>query len=94
MIRLLGPDPLTDDKSIFCYFAKCLARGLANTLEESELLDVAAEVDCDLYCGLRLTHLQFAADRAAQLPYQDHLKPGDPVKVFPYVIEPDNLPLT
>ena len=51
MIRLLGPDPLTDDKSIFFYFAKCLARGLANTLEESELLDVAAEVE-DVTWGL------------------------------------------
>jgi uncharacterized protein len=55
--------------------------------------DVAAESGLDVYAGLRLTHLQFAADRAAQLPYQDKLKAGDPVKVFPFVIEPEQLPL-
>ncbi len=53
--------------------------------------DVAAETGQDFYCGLRLTHLQFAADRAAQLPYQDKLKPGDPVRVFPFVIEPEQM---
>ena len=35
-MRLLGPDPLTEDKSIFFYFAKCLARGLAKTFDGSE----------------------------------------------------------
>jgi len=55
--------------------------------------DVAAESGLDVYAGLRLTHLQFAADRAAQLPYQDKLKAGDPVKVFPFVIEPEQMPL-
>ena len=55
--------------------------------------DVAAASSSDFYCGLRLTHLQFAADRAAQLPYKEELKPGDPVKVFPFVIEPDQVPM-
>jgi len=55
--------------------------------------DVSAECGGDIFCGLRLTHLQFAADRAAQLPYKDELKPGDPVKVFPFVIEPDQMPI-
>jgi hypothetical protein len=53
--------------------------------------DVAAESGNDIYCGLRLTHLQFAADRAAQLPYQENLEEGDPVRVFPFVLEPEQL---
>lgn len=55
--------------------------------------DIAAEWGDDVFCGLRLTHLQFAADRAAQLPYKEELKPGDPVKIFPFVIEPVQVPL-
>ena len=55
--------------------------------------DVAAECGNDFYCGLRLTHLQFAADRAAQLPYKEPIEPGTPIKVFPFVIEPEQLPL-
>jgi hypothetical protein len=55
--------------------------------------EVAAESGNDIYCGLRLTHLQFAADRAAQLPYKRDLKPGDPVRVFPFVLEPEPMPL-
>jgi uncharacterized protein len=55
--------------------------------------DVAAEAGDDIYCGLRLTHLQFAADRAAQLPYQEDLTAGDPVRVFPFVLEPEQLSL-
>lgn len=56
--------------------------------------DIAAETGNDLFCGLRLTHLQFAADRAAQLPYKDELKAGEPAKVFPFVIEPEQIPLS
>ncbi len=55
--------------------------------------DIAAESGQDVYCGLRLTHLQFAADRAAQLPYVEEVDPGTPIKVFPYVIEPEQMPL-
>ena len=42
-MRLLGPDPLIEDKSIFFYFAKCFARGLAKTFDGSEGEDVGGE---------------------------------------------------
>lgn len=54
--------------------------------------DVAADVGEQSYCGLQLTHLQFAADRAAQLPYKDELPAGKPVRVFPFVLQPEPLP--
>lgn len=55
--------------------------------------DVAAEVDRNTFCGLEFTKLQFAADRAAQLPYKREIKPGQPVRVFPFVLEPEPSPL-
>ncbi|MGH7202327.1 MAG: DUF309 domain-containing protein [Planctomycetaceae bacterium] len=56
--------------------------------------DVAAEVGTDHYCGLEFTRLQFAADRAAQLIYKHNLPPGQPVRVFPFLLVPEPLPLT
>jgi|SRR5690606_1988686 len=54
--------------------------------------DVAAEADCDRYCGLDFTMLQYAADRAAQLVYKvDHCN-GKAVRVFPFVLQPHPLP--
>lgn len=55
--------------------------------------DVAAEVDVERYCGLSFTQIQFAADRAAQLTYRDDLEPGRPLRVFPYFLIPEPLPL-
>lgn len=55
--------------------------------------DVAAESDTDRFCGLDFTLLQFAADRAAQLVYPDDLEPGRPLRVFPYLLLPEPLPL-
>ena len=55
--------------------------------------DVAAESDCDRFCGLDFTLLQFAADRAAQLVYPADLEPGRPLRVFPYLLLPEPLPL-
>ena len=55
--------------------------------------DVAAEVGDEHFCGLQFTLLQFAADRAAQLTYKDKIYPGRPVRVFPFVLLPDPLPL-
>jgi uncharacterized protein len=55
--------------------------------------DVAAEADCDRFCGIDFTLLQFAADRAAQLIYRNDLEPGRPVRVFPYLLLPEPLPL-
>jgi hypothetical protein len=54
--------------------------------------DVAAESESDLYCGLRFTALQFAADRAAQLLYPHDLPAGQPIRVFPFVLQPEPLP--
>jgi len=54
--------------------------------------DVAAEYDEECYCGLRLTHLQFAADRAAQLGYKERHAAGKPVRVFPFALQPYPLP--
>ena len=50
--------------------------------------DVAAEADLDAYCGLEFTRLQFAADRAAQLAYKKEHTPGAPVRVFPFLLQP------
>ena len=55
--------------------------------------DVAAEVSVDFYCGLELTMLQYAADRAAQLSYKQEHPEGKPSRVFPFVIQPHPLPL-
>ena len=55
--------------------------------------DVAAECGEDHYCGLELTMLQFAADRAAQLSYKRELPVGEPLRVFPFVLTPEPLPL-
>jgi hypothetical protein len=55
--------------------------------------DVAAESDRDRYCGLRFTTLQFAADRAAQLAYPNDLEPGRPMRVFPFLLVPEPVPL-
>lgn len=55
--------------------------------------DVAAEAGSDRYCGLEFTTLQFAADRAAQLSYKQELPAGKPVRVFPFVLRPQPLPL-
>ena len=54
--------------------------------------DVAAESEDDLFCGLRFTGLQFAADRAAQLLYRNDLPAGKPIRVFPFVLQPEPLP--
>lgn len=54
--------------------------------------DVAAESGSDFYCGLELTHLQFAADRAAQLTYKDDYPAGEPIRVFPFVLKPEPMP--
>ncbi|MFO0919515.1 MAG: DUF309 domain-containing protein [Planctomycetaceae bacterium] len=55
--------------------------------------DVAAEVDSECFCGLRFTLLQFAADRAAQLSYQEDVRSGQPRRVFPFLIMPEPFPL-
>ena len=55
--------------------------------------DSAAEVNEDRFCGLEFTTLQFAADRAAQLSYSDELPPGEPVRVFPFLLELEPRPL-
>ncbi len=55
--------------------------------------DVAAEADCDRYCGLKFTMLQYAADRAAQLVYRGDMEPGRPMRVFPFLLLPEPLPL-
>jgi hypothetical protein len=55
--------------------------------------DVAAEVDEDRYCGLEFTTLQFAADRAAQLAYPKELSAGRPLRVFPFLLIPEPIPL-
>jgi hypothetical protein len=56
--------------------------------------DVAAEVDDECFCGLRFTLLQFAADRAAQLTYQEAIPSGQPRRVFPFLILPEPMPLS
>lgn len=54
--------------------------------------DIAAEVGDDHYCGLEFTMLQFAADRAAQLRYKKDMPVGQPIRVFPFVLQPEPLP--
>ncbi|MEZ6057847.1 MAG: DUF309 domain-containing protein [Planctomycetaceae bacterium] len=56
--------------------------------------DVAAESDVDRYCGLDFTMLQFAADRAAQLAYPTDLEAGRPLRVFPFLLIPEPVPLS
>jgi uncharacterized protein len=55
--------------------------------------DVAAEVGEEYFCGLQFTLLQFAADRAAQLIFKERMMHGKPVRVFPFVILPEPMPL-
>ena len=55
--------------------------------------DIAAECGNEFYCGLELTMLQFAADRAAQLAYKQELPPGTPMRVFPFMLQPEPMPL-
>jgi len=55
--------------------------------------DVAAETDLERFCGLKFEDLQFAADRAAQLVYKPDLEAGRPLRVFPYVLTPEPMPL-
>ncbi len=54
--------------------------------------DVAAESGNERYCGLKLTSLQFAADRAAQLRYNLKMIDGKPLRVFPFVLRPEPMP--
>lgn len=54
--------------------------------------DVAAEVGTDHFCGLEFTALQFAADRAAQLSYKQELPAGQPIRVFPFLLQPEPFP--
>ncbi len=54
--------------------------------------DTAAESGSDHYCGLELERLQFAADRAAQLKYNQELPAGTPIRVFPFLLRPEPLP--
>ncbi|REJ93100.1 MAG: DUF309 domain-containing protein [Planctomycetota bacterium] len=55
--------------------------------------DVAADTDAEFFCGLEFTVLQFAADRAAQLSYSKGLEPGRPLRVFPFLLIPEPIPL-
>ena len=54
--------------------------------------DVAAETGDEYYCGLELTKLQFAADRAAQLRYRTDYPVGRPLRVFPFLLSPVSTP--
>jgi hypothetical protein len=56
--------------------------------------DVAAQADTDSFCGLDFTTMQFAADRAAQLSYPTDLEPGRPLRVFPFLLIPEPIPLS
>lgn len=56
--------------------------------------DVAAESGADRYCGLEFTMLQFAADRAAQLSYKQEIPVGKPVRVFPFLLQPEPMPFS
>ena len=55
--------------------------------------DNPAEVGTDRFCGLEFTMLQFAADRAAQLTYKQDMPPGKVIRVFPFVLQPEPMPL-
>ncbi len=54
--------------------------------------DVAAEVGTDRFCGLEFTTLQFAADRAAQIAYDRDYPVGKPIRVFPFMLQPEPMP--
>lgn len=54
--------------------------------------DVAAEAGTDRYCGLQFTMLQFAADRAAQINYSKNTQGGKPIRVFPFLLQPEPTP--
>jgi len=54
--------------------------------------DVAAEIGTDRFCGLEFTMLQFAADRAAQISYDRDYSVGKPIRVFPFVLQPEPMP--
>lgn len=54
--------------------------------------DVAAETSAERYCGLQFTKLQFAADRSAQLRYNIKSVDGTPVRVFPFLLQPEPMP--
>jgi uncharacterized protein len=54
--------------------------------------DVSADCENERFCGLELTQLQFAADRAAQLSYKERHAAGKPARVFPFILEPYPLP--
>ena len=54
--------------------------------------DVAAEIGTDRFCGLEFTMLQFAADRAAQISYERDYSAGKPIRVFPFVLQPEPTP--
>ena len=57
--------------------------------------DVAAEVGTEYFCGLEFTTLQFAADRAAQISYKDKVgSPHQPTRVFPFVLNTENLQIS
>ena len=56
--------------------------------------DVAAESGSERYCGLQLTMLQFAADRAAQLTYKKKMSVGEPIRVFPFLLKPQPMPFS
>lgn len=55
--------------------------------------DVAAECGTESYCGLPLTSLQYSADRAAQLNYKHEIPVGKPIRVFPFALFTDAMPL-
>ncbi len=54
--------------------------------------DAAAEVGTERFCGLEFTMLQFAADRAAQLVYDQDIQEGVPLRVFPFALQPEPTP--
>jgi len=56
--------------------------------------DVAAESGSERYCGLKFTKLQFAADRAAQLGYKQKMIDGQPLRVFPFLLQPVPMPFS
>jgi uncharacterized protein len=56
--------------------------------------DVAAEIDNPFFCGLEFTVLQFASDRAAQLSYKEKHSGCAPIRVFPFVLTPEPMPLS
>ncbi|GAB4136906.1 MAG: hypothetical protein Tsb009_04180 [Planctomycetaceae bacterium] len=99
LLRVSGPD------SIVGRFLKGLVKLAAAGLKVRErsihgvrrhaasagevFADIAAEVGEDRFCGLEFTMLQFAADRAAQLSYRQELPVGQPIRVFPFLLQPE-----